>query len=63
MTFKSTNMKNFQGYFFALMMVMMVTFSSCDLIGGVFKAGMWAAVIIIVLVILVITWLFRKMRR
>jgi len=56
-------MKNFQGYFFALMMVMMVTFSSCDLIGGVFKAGMWAAVIIIVLVILVITWLFRKMRR
>ena len=45
------------------MMVMMVTFSSCDLIGGVFKAGMWAAVIIIVLVILVITWLFRKMRR
>ncbi|GGK76938.1 hypothetical protein ACD591_05695 [Rufibacter glacialis] len=56
-------MKNLQAYFFALMLVLTLTFSSCDVIGDIFQAGMWTAVIIIVLVILLITWLFRKIRR
>ncbi|MFC6997019.1 hypothetical protein [Rufibacter roseus] len=56
-------MKNLQGYFFALMMVMMVMMSSCDLIGGIFKAGMWTALILIILVVLLVVWLFRKIRR
>lgn len=45
------------------MMVMMVMMSSCDLIGGIFKAGMWTALIIIVLVIILVMWLIRKIRR
>ncbi|WP_460891057.1 hypothetical protein [Rufibacter soli] len=56
-------MKNLQAYFFALMAVLTITLSSCDVIGDIFKAGMWASVIIIVLVILLILWLFRKIRR
>lgn len=39
------------------------TLSSCELVGDIFKAGMWTAVIIIVLIVLLIGWLFRKLRR
>ncbi|MBA9079384.1 MULTISPECIES: hypothetical protein [Rufibacter] len=56
-------MKNLQGYFFALMMLVTLTLSSCELVGDIFKAGMWTAVIIIVLIIVLVMWLFRKIRR
>jgi hypothetical protein len=36
--------------------------SSCDVIGDIFKAGMWTALIIIAVVIILIMWLIRKMR-
>ncbi len=45
------------------MLIMTVTLSGCDLIGDIFQAGMWAAVIIIVLVIALVMWLLRKIRR
>ncbi|MBC3540967.1 hypothetical protein ACFSC6_06870 [Rufibacter sediminis] len=56
-------MKNLQAYFFAFMLLITVTLSSCEMIGDIFKAGMWTAVIIIVLVIFLIMWLLRKIRR
>ncbi|WP_197088575.1 hypothetical protein [Rufibacter radiotolerans] len=56
-------MKNLQAYFVALMAVLTMTLSSCDIVGDIFEAGMWTSVIIIVLVILLILWLFRKIRR
>lgn len=37
--------------------------SSCEAIGGVFKAGMWVGVIVVVLVIALVLWLIGKMRR
>jgi hypothetical protein len=40
-----------------------VTISSCDIIGGVFKAGIYTAIIIIVLVIVLILWLIRRVRK
>ncbi|GAA4306524.1 hypothetical protein GCM10023183_21790 [Nibribacter koreensis] len=42
---------------------MSLTLSSCEVIGDIFEAGMWTAVIIIVLIVLLIGWLFRKLRR
>ena len=44
-------------------LALMITFSSCQVIGGIFKAGFWAAIILIVLVIALILWLVNRGRR
>lgn len=36
--------------------------AGCELVGDIFKAGIAAGVIIVVLVIALIAWLIRKMR-
>ncbi len=41
---------------------MVMTLSSCEIVGGIFKAGFWTAIILIVLVIILILWLIRRMR-
>ena len=46
-----------------LLLAMMVTFSSCELIGDIFEAGFWTAIIVIVLVIGLIIWLLNRFRR
>ncbi len=39
-----------------------VTFSSCDAIGDIFKAGAWTAIIGIVIVVAIIFWIVSKAR-
>ena len=56
-------MNNFRTYLPALLVVLMLTMSSCEIIGDIFKAGMWTALIIIVLIVLLVAWIFRKLRR
>ena len=56
-------MKDIRAYLSIIFVMMAVTLSSCELIGDIFKAGMWTALIIIVLVVLLVGWLFRKLRR
>jgi len=34
--------------------------SSCEVIGGIFKAGIWSGIIIVVIVIALIIWLISK---
>ena len=34
--------------------------SSCEVIGGIFKAGVWSGIIIVVIVISLIIWLISK---
>ena len=34
--------------------------SSCELVGDIFKAGMWAGVIAVVLVIALVIWILKK---
>ena len=46
-----------------LLMSTAVTFSGCEAIGGIFKAGMWVGVIIVVVVIILVLWLMNKMRK
>ena len=46
-----------------LLLAMVVTFSSCELVGDIFQAGFWTAIIVIVLVIALIIWLFSRFRR
>ncbi|MFD2513095.1 hypothetical protein ACFSRY_04410 [Pontibacter locisalis] len=56
-------MKNIKPYLMAIIILLTFTLSSCELVGDIFEAGMWTALIIIVIVVLLITWLFRKIRR
>jgi hypothetical protein len=45
-----------------LLILLITTMSSCEVIGDIFEAGMWVAVIGIVIVILIIMWIFRMLR-
>ncbi|MHA6246356.1 hypothetical protein ACXYMU_00340 [Pontibacter sp. CAU 1760] len=55
-------MKNIKAYFIPLIVLLSLTLSSCELVGDIFEAGMWTALIIIVIIVLLVTWLFRKFR-
>jgi len=44
----------------ALLALLCTTLSSCELIEGIFKAGVWTGVIIVVLVLGLIIWLISK---
>ncbi|WP_191906969.1 hypothetical protein [Adhaeribacter soli] len=55
-------MKDLKLYFSALVIILLFTLSGCEAIGNIFKAGMWTAVIGIVLVVLLIMWLLRVIR-
>ncbi|MCP2042716.1 MULTISPECIES: hypothetical protein [Pontibacter] len=56
-------MKNIRAYLSVLFVLMAVTLSSCELIGDIFEAGMWTALIIIVLIVALVGWLFSRFRR
>ncbi|WP_345252973.1 phosphatidate cytidylyltransferase [Flaviaesturariibacter amylovorans] len=43
-------------------LAMMITLSSCDVIGSIFKAGMWIGIILVVLVVGIILWIANKFR-
>ena len=40
-----------------------MTFSSCEVIGDIFKAGVWVGIVLVVLVVGLILWLMGKGRR
>ena len=48
-------------WLFALALAM--TLSSCEVIGGIFKVGMWAGIIIVVVIVALILWLVNRFRR
>lgn len=45
----------------ALIAVLATTLTSCQAIEGIFKAGMWAGVIMVVVVLAIIIWVIRKL--
>ena len=46
-----------------LALALMISLSSCEVVGGIFKAGFWTAIILVVLVVVLILWLFNRGRR
>jgi hypothetical protein len=38
-------------------------FGGCEIVGGIFKAGVWVGVIVVVLVLLLVGFLATKLRR
>ena len=51
-------MKTYYSLFFLLLMSFL---SSCELIGDIFRAGVWVGIVIVVLVIAIIIWILRKL--
>lgn len=56
-------MKNIKVYLMTLLVLLTFTLSSCELVGDIFEAGMWVGIILVVLIIMLIAWLLRKIRR
>lgn len=54
-------MKKFT-FTFALIAVML-SLQSCEIVEGIFKAGFWAGIILVVLVVVLIFWLIAKIRK
>jgi hypothetical protein len=46
----------------ALLVVSAMTLTGCEVIGGIFKAGMWTGVIAIVFVLVVVGFIAAKIR-
>ncbi|UKT64106.1 hypothetical protein [Pedobacter mucosus] len=44
----------------ALIAFICSTLSSCELIGGIFKAGVWSGIIVVVIVVALIIWIVAK---
>lgn len=43
-----------------VVLFLMLSLSSCEAIGAIFKAGVWVGIVIIVIVLVIIFWLIRK---
>ncbi len=50
-------------YLSALLSVMIFTFAGCEIIGGIFKAGMAVGILAIVLVVFLIFFILRKFKK
>ncbi len=48
---------------FFLLVAMAATFSSCQAIGSIFKAGVWFGIIGVIVVVAIIFWLINKARK
>jgi hypothetical protein len=46
-----------------LIVLLAVSAAGCELIGGIFKAGIWVGAIGIILIVVLIVFIFGKMRR
>ena len=47
-------------YSFLPLLAMLISLSSCEVIGGIFKAGVWSGVIVVVVVVGLIIFILAK---
>ncbi|MGZ5246949.1 MAG: hypothetical protein ACXWV5_07895 [Flavitalea sp.] len=48
---------------YSFLFLFLVGFSSCEIVGDIFQAGMWTSVILIVLVVALLIWIISRFRR
>ena len=46
-----------------VMIILMTTLTSCEAIGGIFKAGMWWAFLLMFIVVALVIWVVMKARK
>jgi hypothetical protein len=44
----------------AILTLLVLTFSSCELIGDIFKAGVWTGLLLVAAVIALVIWLISR---
>jgi hypothetical protein len=54
-------MKKYSVLSLATLMMLLTTLSSCELVGGIFKAGFWTAIVVVVVVVGLIIFLLSKL--
>ncbi|MCE7070019.1 MULTISPECIES: hypothetical protein [Dyadobacter] len=45
---------------FLIVLLLTVTLTSCEVVGGIFKGGVWTGVILVVAVIAIVIWALSK---
>ena len=50
-------------FFITLSTFLLLMVTGCQVIGGVFKAGMWTGIILVAAVIVVLLWILLKIRK
>jgi len=45
---------------FALLPLLVTGLTGCELVGDIFRAGMWVGVILVIVIIGVVLWILRK---
>lgn len=45
------------------LLFILLFFSSCTVVGGIFKAGVWTGIIVIVIILIIIIWLVSKVNK
>lgn len=46
-----------------LILLLAVVASGCEIIGGIFKAGVWVGAIVVILVVVLVVWIMGKARK
>jgi len=46
-----------------LLLLLATTASGCEIIGGIFKAGIWVGAIIVILLVVLVMWIVGKARK
>lgn len=53
----------FNNQFLIILLILSTTFTGCEIIGGIFKAGFWVGIIVVVLLVLIVIWLVNRMKK
>lgn len=48
---------------YAIVVALLVSLSSCEVVGDIFKAGVWSGLLIVAVVIVLVIWLISKFRK
>jgi hypothetical protein len=44
------------------LLLMLTLLGGCEVVGGIFKAGMWSGIIIVIVIVVAIIWLIGRFR-
>jgi len=56
-------MKQNSGILVATLFFLITALSGCEVIGDIFKAGVWVGILLVVVVVALILWVVGKMRK
>jgi TRAP-type C4-dicarboxylate transport system permease large subunit len=48
---------------YVILALLMFSLSSCELIGDIFKAGVWAGLLLVAVVIALVIWIISRFRK